>query len=92
VGKLGTRTGEAIFSTSEAHAPPVKQLKNALVGAISVHFSSQTLLNKDRQCCELWREVELGVHAVWAVSDTTDKDRESICCAVRHTVTLPRAV
>jgi len=31
------------------------------------HFSSQTLLNKDRQCCELWREVELGVHAVWAV-------------------------
>jgi len=25
------------------------------VGTISGHFSSQTLLNKDRQCCELWR-------------------------------------
>jgi len=32
------------------------------VGAISVHFSSQTLLNKDRQCCESWREVKLRVH------------------------------
>jgi len=26
------------------------------------------------------------------VGDTTDEDRESICCAVRYTVTLPRAV
>jgi len=34
----------------------------------------QTLLVKGRQCCELWREVELGVHAVWAVSYTTDND------------------
>jgi len=60
---------------------------------------SQTLLNTDLQRCELWREVELRVHAVWTVSDvtnssgdTTDKDRESICCAAHHTVTLLRAV
>jgi len=62
------------------------------VSAIFGHFLSQTLSTKDRQCCEVWREVELGVHAVCAVSDTTDEDRESICCAVRHTVTLTRAV
>jgi len=34
---------------------------------------------------ELWREAELGVQAVWAVSDTTVFDRESLGCAVRHT-------
>jgi len=32
--------------------------------AISRHFSSQMLLNKDRQCCESWRDAELGVCAV----------------------------
>jgi len=42
---------------------------------ISGHFSSQTLLNKDRQCCESWRDAELGVRAVCAVGDTTDEDR-----------------
>jgi len=30
VGKLGTLVGQ-FFSTGEAHAPPVKQLKNALL-------------------------------------------------------------
>jgi len=44
-------------------------------GAISRHFSSQTLLNKDRQSCESWRDAELGVRAVCAVGDTTDEDR-----------------
>jgi len=44
-------------------------------GTISGHFSSQTLLNKDRQCCESWRDAELGVRAVCAVGDTTDEDR-----------------
>jgi len=34
------------------------------------HFSSQTLLNKDRQCCESWRNTELGVPAVCAVGVT----------------------
>jgi len=43
------------------------------VGAISGHFSSQRW-SKDRQCCES-RDVELGVCAVWAVSDMTAKDR-----------------
>jgi len=62
------------------------------VGAISGHFSSRMLLNKGRQCCEFWREAQLRVHAVRAVGDTTGKNRVSICCAVRHTVTLPRAV
>jgi len=41
-------------------------------GAISRHFLSQTLLNKDRQCCESWRDAELGVHAVCAVGDIHD--------------------
>jgi len=44
-------------------------------GTISGHFSSQTLLNEDRQFCESWREEELAVHAVCAVGDTTDEDR-----------------
>jgi len=35
----------------------------------------------------LGRDAELGVHAVCAVSDTTDEDRKSICRAVRHTLT-----
>jgi len=38
-------------------------------------FSSQTLLNKDRQCCESWKAAELGVRAVCVVGDTTDEDR-----------------
>jgi len=38
-------------------------------------LSSQTLLNKDGQCCESWRDAELGVRVVYAVSDTTDEDR-----------------
>jgi len=42
------------------------------------------LLNKDRQSCESWTEAELRVQAVCTVRDTTDEDRESICCAVRH--------
>jgi len=36
---------------------------------------TQTLLNKDRQCCESWRDAELGVRAVCAEGDTTDEDR-----------------
>jgi len=44
-------------------------------GVISRHFSGQTLLSKDRQCCESWRDAELGVRAVCAVGDTTDEDR-----------------
>jgi len=38
-------------------------------------LSSQTLLSKDRQCCESWRDAELGVRAVCAVGATTDEDR-----------------
>jgi len=34
----------------------------------------QSLFNKDRQCCESWRDAELRVHAVCAVGDKTDKD------------------
>jgi len=44
-------------------------------GAISLYFSSQMLLNEGRQCCESWRDVELGVRAVCAMGDTTDEDR-----------------
>jgi len=46
-------------------------------------LSGQTLLNKDRQCCESWRDAELGVYAVCAVSDTTDEDRwvDLLCCS-----------
>jgi len=51
---------------------------------ISRHFSSQTLLNKDRQCYESWKDAELGARAVCAEGDRTDEDRESICCAVLH--------
>jgi len=52
-------------------------------GTISRRFSSPTLLNKDRQCCESWREVELGVHAVYAVGETTDENRwvDLLCCS-----------
>jgi len=52
-------------------------------GAISRHFSSLTLLNKDRQCCESWRDVELGVRAVCAVGNTTEEDRwvDLLCCS-----------
>jgi len=52
-------------------------------GAISVHFSSQTLLNKNRQCCDSWRDAELGVRAVSAVGDTTDEDHwvDLLCCS-----------
>jgi len=47
------------------------------------HFSSQTLLNKNRQCCEFWRDAELRVRAVCAVGDTTDEDRwvDLLCCS-----------
>jgi len=31
-------------------------------------------LSEDRQCCESWRDAELGVCAVCAVDDTTGKD------------------
>jgi len=45
-------------------------------------LSRQILLNKDRQCCESWRDAELGVCAVCAVVDTTDEDRwvDLLCC------------
>jgi len=45
-------------------------------------LSSQTLLSKDRQFCESWRDAELGVVAVCAVGDTTDEDRwvDLLCC------------
>jgi len=40
------------------------------------------MLNKDRQCCESWRDAELGVCAVCAVGATTDEDRwvDLLCC------------
>jgi len=46
-------------------------------------LSSQTLLNRDRQCYESWRDAELKVRAVCAVSDTTDEDRwvDLLCCS-----------
>jgi len=52
-------------------------------GAISWHFSSQTLLNKDRQCCESWKNAKLGVCAVYAVGDTTDEEGwvDLMCCS-----------
>jgi len=34
-------------------------------GAISRHFSSQTLLNKDRQCCESWARSSCTVCCGW---------------------------
>jgi len=45
------------------------------LGARFLNTLSQTLLNKDRQCCESWRHAELRVRAVCAVGDTTDEDR-----------------
>jgi len=53
---------------------------------------SHMLLNKDQQCCESWRDIKLRVCARCAVGDRLTKTIESICCAVRHTVTLLRAV
>jgi len=52
-------------------------------GVISQHFSSQTLLNKDRQCCEFWRNAKLGVRVVCVVGDTTDDGRwvDLLCCS-----------
>jgi len=40
-------------------------------------------LNKDRQCCESWRDAEFGFRAVCAVGDTTDEDRwvDLLCCS-----------
>jgi len=35
-------------------------------GMISRHFSTETLLNTDRQCCESWTDAELGVRSVCA--------------------------
>jgi len=51
--------------------------------SIQLLFSSQTLLNKYRQCCESCSNVELGVRAVCAVDDTTDEDRwvDLRCCS-----------
>jgi len=45
-------------------------------------FSSQKLLNKDRQCCESWTDAELRGRAVSAVGDTTDEYRwvHLLCC------------
>jgi len=60
-----------------------------------LHFSSQTLLNKDRQCCKSWRNAELGVRADYAVGDTTDEDRwvDLLCCSPHcGTAEMPRAV
>jgi len=46
-------------------------------------LSSQTSLNKDRQCCESWKKAELRVRAVCAVGDMTDEDRwvDLPCCS-----------
>jgi len=44
------------------------------LGRGSVTLSRQIMLNKDRQCCDSWRDAKLGVRAVCAVSDTTDED------------------
>jgi len=46
-------------------------------------LSSQTLLNKDRQCCESWRNAEFWVCAACAVGATTDEDRwvDLLCCS-----------
>jgi len=41
---------------------------------------NQTLLNKDRQCCESWRDAELGVRAVCAVDGTKDEYANSSIC------------
>jgi len=40
------------------------------------------VVDKDRHCCESWREPELGVSSVCAVGDTTDEDRwvDLLCC------------
>jgi len=56
-----------------------------LMCSISQHFQ-QKLLNKDQQCCESRRDVELGVHAVCAVGDTTDEDRwvDLLCCSPHY--------
>jgi len=59
---------------------------------ISQHFSSQTLLNKDRQCCKFLGEMLSSKFAqcvLWEIRLTKTK---SICCAVHYTVTLPRAI
>jgi len=50
-------------------------------------LSNQTLLNKDRQCCECWRR-RARSRAVGAVGDTTDEDRwvDLLCCSLRRAV------
>jgi len=49
-------------------------------GTIS-HTFRQTLMAKDRQCCESWRNDKLGVHAVCAVGDMTDATVDLLCCS-----------
>jgi len=52
--------------------------------AISRHFSSQTLLNKDRQCCKSLREAELDVHAVCAVRYDGRRPWVDLLCCSPH--------
>jgi len=40
-------------------------------------LSSQTLLSEDRQCCESWRDAELGARAVCAVRDRLETRGEN---------------
>jgi len=40
-------------------------------------LSRQTLLSEDRQCCESWRDAELGVGALCAVRDRLETRGES---------------
>jgi len=40
-------------------------------------LSRQTLLSEDRQCCESWRDAELGVRAVCTVRDRLETRGES---------------
>jgi len=53
------------------------------LGARFLDTFRQMLLNKDGQCCESWRDAELVVRAVCAVSNTTDEDRwvNPLCCS-----------
>jgi len=40
-------------------------------------LSHQTVLDRDRQCCESWRDAELGVGAVSAVRDRMETRGEN---------------
>jgi len=54
-----------------------------MVSVISGHFSSQTLLNGDRQCCELWRDAELRVvqRVLWVIWLTKTLSRSVVLFA-----------